>query len=55
MPSYDYECLRCGHTFTRQETYEEHDRRRNVKCQECGSRRTRQLVPVAHVQTSRKS
>ena len=55
MPSYDYECSECRETFTRQESFEEHDRRRNVKCPECGSRKTRQLVSAAHVQTSKKS
>jgi len=55
MPFYDYECRECQKTFTQQESFEEHDRRRNLKCPECGSRKTRQLVPAAHVQTSKKS
>ena len=55
MPFYDYECKDCGTTFTEQETFEEHERRRNLKCPECGSRRTHQLVPASHVQTSKKS
>lgn len=55
MPFYDYECRQCGSTFTKQESFEEHDRRRSLKCPDCGSRKTRQLVPAAHVQTSKKS
>jgi len=55
MPFYDYECSECGQTFTEQEAFEEHDRRRSLKCPNCGSRKTRQLVPVAHVQTAKKS
>ena len=55
MPFYDYECSQCGKTFTRQESFQEHDRRRSVKCPECGGRKTRQLVPVAYVKTSKKS
>jgi len=55
MPFYDYECSQCGKTFTRQETFEEHDRRRSLKCPECGSRKTRQLILAAHVHTPKKS
>ena len=55
MPFYDYECKDCGTTFTEQESFEQHERRSNLKCPECESRRTHQLVPAAHVQTSKKS
>ena len=55
MPFYDYECSQCNKTFTKQESFEQHERRRNLKCPQCGSRKTRQLVPAAHVQTARKS
>ena len=55
MPMYDYECQKCGETFTECETAEEHQHRRSPKCPQCGSRRTRQLVPVACVHTSKKS
>jgi putative FmdB family regulatory protein len=55
MPLYEYECSQCRKTFTRRESFEEHDRRRNLKCPGCGSRKTRQLVPTAHVHTSKKS
>jgi putative FmdB family regulatory protein len=55
VPFYDYECRECQKTFTRQESFEEHDCRSSLKCPECGSRKIRQLVPAAHVQTSKKS
>lgn len=55
MPFYDYECRECGNTFTEQESFEEHDRRRRLKCPNCGSRKTRHLVPAAHVHTAKKS
>jgi putative FmdB family regulatory protein len=55
MPFYDYECRECGNTFTQQESFGEHDRRRSLKCPDCGGRKTRQLVPAARVQTSKKS
>lgn len=55
MPLYDYECGQCGTVFTKQESYEVHERRRNVKCPECESRKTHQLVPAARVQTRKKS
>ena len=55
MPFYDYECRQCGKVFTRQKSFEQHDRQRNPKCPECGSLKTRQLIPATHVQTSKKS
>ncbi|MFW6170221.1 MAG: FmdB family zinc ribbon protein [Planctomycetota bacterium] len=55
MPVYDYECKECGATFSKQESFEQHERRRNVKCPECGARKTRQLVSTAYVQTAKKS
>jgi len=55
MPFYDYQCGRCGKTFTERENFEQHQRRRNLKCPGCGSRKTRQLVAAAYVHTSKKS
>jgi putative FmdB family regulatory protein len=55
MPFYDYECTECNETFTEQESFEEHDRHRRLKCPKCGSRKIHQLVPAVHVQTSKKS
>jgi len=55
MPFYDYDCSNCGKTFTERESYAEHERRRSLKCPHCGNRKTRQLMPAAHVQTSKKS
>ena len=55
MPFYDYECRQCGKTFTRHESFEEHDRRQDVKCPECGSKKTQRLLAAAYVRTSKKS
>ncbi len=55
MPYYDYQCEQCERVFTRKESFEEHDHRRFRVCPECGGRKSRQLVPAAYVQTSKKS
>jgi putative FmdB family regulatory protein len=55
MPYYDFTCDQCKRTFTRRESFEEHDRRTRRTCPDCGSRRTRRLIPVARVHTSKKS
>lgn len=55
MPMYDYQCKDCGKVFTQQQSYNQHDRQRTVKCPHCGGRKTRQLVAAPHVRTSKKS
>ena len=55
MPFYDYECRQCDKKFTRQESFEEHDRRRVPQCPECGSRKTERVLAAAYVRTSKKS
>ena len=55
MPFYDYECRQCGKAFTRQESFEEHDRRRVPQCPDCGSRKTERVLAAAYVRTSKKS
>jgi putative FmdB family regulatory protein len=55
MPYYEFTCTQCKRTFSRKESFDEHDRRKQRACPSCGSRRTRRLIPVAHVHTSKKS
>lgn len=55
MPSYDFECEKCGKTFTVKQTFEEHDRSKRVKCPKCGSTKSRQLIAAVCAKTSKKS
>jgi putative FmdB family regulatory protein len=55
MPDYDFECVGCGKKFTKQQTYEEHDRQKRVKCPKCGSQRTRRVIGAVFAKTSKKS
>jgi putative FmdB family regulatory protein len=55
MPTYEFECRQCGETFTRTETFAEHDRRKTNKCPKCSSRKVEQLISPAFVKTSKKS
>ena len=55
MPDYDFECAACGKKFTKQQTYEEHDRAKRVKCPKCGSQRTRRVIGSVFAKTSKKS
>lgn len=40
MPAYDYECMKCGHIFTRESKMSDH--RKHPKCPKCKSVRTEQ-------------
>jgi putative FmdB family regulatory protein len=55
MPSYDYECEKCGAQFTVKESFEEHDQPKHVKCPKCGSTRARQRIALVFAQTAKKS
>jgi putative FmdB family regulatory protein len=55
MPEYDFECAGCGKKFTKQQTYEEHDRHKRLKCPKCGSQRTRRVIGSVFAKTSKKS
>ena len=55
MPDYDFECVGCGKKFTKQQTYEEHDRQKRLKCPKCGSQRTRRVIGAVFAKTSKKS
>ncbi len=62
MPSYEYECLKCGKKFETMQTFEEHDRHEDhdrhqrLKCPQCGSTKVEQLVAASiFVITAKKS
>jgi putative FmdB family regulatory protein len=54
MPTYDYDCQKCGHAFQRIEKISEHGSKK-VKCPECNSTRVQQVFGSVSVKTSRKS
>jgi putative FmdB family regulatory protein len=54
MPTYDYSCQKCGHTFHRIEKITEHGEKK-VKCPECKSTRVTQVFGSVFVKTARKS
>jgi putative FmdB family regulatory protein len=55
MPVYEFECAKCGKTFTEHETFEQHDQHPEVKCPDCDSTEVHQLITPVGVKTSKKS
>jgi putative FmdB family regulatory protein len=55
MPEYVYQCRQCSKRFAQRETFQEHDRHGSPKCPQCGSRKTKTLIPSVHVHTAKKS
>lgn len=55
MAFYEYECTKCGHKFTVQQSFREHDEHPKVKCPECHSTKVEQLISSVYAHTSRKS
>ena len=61
MPSYEYECTKCGRKFEAMQTFEEHDRHEDhdrhqlLKCPHCGSTKVEQRVASVFVITAKKS
>lgn len=54
MPTYDYECQKCGHTFQRVEKISDHGTKK-VKCPKCESKRVEQVFGSVFVKTRKKS
>ena len=54
MPTYEFECRKCGHKFDLMESVAEHDKHRE-KCPECGSAEITSLISSVNVVTSKKS
>ncbi len=54
MPTYEYECKKCGHEFTLTLAMEEHQKKK-VRCPKCKSENVKHVVASVFVTTSRKS
>ena len=54
MPTYSYECRKCGHTFQRILSFKEHEEEKK-KCPKCGSGNVIQVLETFFAKTSRKS
>ena len=55
MAHYEFECTKCGHRFSEEQTFSEHDKHKKKKCPECGSTNTEQLISTVYAKTSKKS
>jgi putative FmdB family regulatory protein len=55
MPTYDYKCTECRKSFAEQQSFEEHDRGKRVKCPKCGSRKVERVLSPVFAKTSKKS
>lgn len=54
MPTYDYECNKCGHQFSLAMPMDEHEKKK-VRCPKCKSEDLKHGVEPVYVTTSRKS
>lgn len=54
MPTYEYECVKCGKTFQRQEHLNEHESA-HPRCPECGAEKVHQVFSPFFAKTSKKS
>ena len=54
MPTYEFECQKCGKKFVLEESYQQHAERKE-KCPHCGSKRVEQLISPVYAKTSKKS
>ncbi len=55
MAYYDYECKSCHKQFSVSQTFQEHDKHREVRCPDCGSKKVERTVHDVHVKTAKKS
>jgi putative FmdB family regulatory protein len=53
MPTYEYECKKCGHEFRLIMALEEHEKK--VRCPKCNSEAVKHVIASVFVTTSRKS
>jgi len=54
MPTYSFECRKCGHVFQEILSYKEYEAK-GWKCPKCGSKSVIQLFDTFYAKTSRKS
>jgi len=55
MPTYEFECSKCGKKFTRERTFRDFDRGKPVKCPKCSSTKVQQLLSAGFAKTAKKS
>ena len=54
MPTYEYECRKCGRTFSLTMSIGDHETKK-VRCPKCKSESLKHLVESFYVTTSKKS
>jgi len=54
MPTYEYECKKCGHEFVLAMAMDEHQKKK-VRCPKCKSESVKHLISSISVTTPRKS
>ena len=54
MPTYDYRCEKCGHSFSRVETISAHERSK-VACPKCKAAAVSRVFTPFYAKTVRKS
>lgn len=54
MPTYEYECAKCHHQFSRVMSMGDHDKEK-VRCPKCNSKEVKHMVEPVFVTTSKKS
>lgn len=54
MPTYEYHCKECGHTFERSEHIADHEKS-HPKCPNCGSAQVEPVLADFYAKTSKKS
>ena len=54
MPTYEYECKKCGHEFSLTTVMDEHEKKK-VRCPKCKGENVKHVITSVSVTTSRKS
>ena len=54
MPTYEFQCQKCGHKFNLVESIGEHAKHKE-KCTQCASSEIESLISAVNVKTSKKS
>jgi len=54
MPTYEYECKKCGHGFSLIMAMTEHEKKK-VRCPKCKGENVKHLIVSVFVTTSKKS
>ncbi len=55
MPTYEYKCRDCGHTFEKLMTMHEHEQAKKPQCPKCRSNKVEQLPAGFRAVTSDKA